>query len=86
MTDRAAIVAKITANIRFLTDIVPAPDALLRKLGIDSMDAIEIAMAVEEEFFADDTSVKLDPEPDWTVDKIADLVIAKLAAKEAVSQ
>lgn len=85
MTDRAAVVARITARIRFLTDVVPTPDAVLFGDKIDSMDMVEIAMAVEDEFFGDDTSVKLDPESDWTVEKIADLVIAELAKREVAA-
>lgn len=84
MTDRAAVVAKITGIILVGGETRPIdPGRPLKEQAVDSLELLEIAQAVEQEFFADDTTVILDAEPDWTIDKIADLVIAKLAAKEA---
>lgn len=86
MTDRAAIVAGITEIVEELSGAPPGsfpPDYRLMDHGeIDSLTVVEIAQQVEDRFFADDTTVILDAEPDWTVDKIADAVIAQLAAKE----
>lgn len=89
MTDRDAIVARVT---RVVEELLFAPYGsvkpdlvLMERIDVDSMDMIEIGQAVEQEFFADDTTVILDAEPNWTVDKIADLVIEKLAAKEAAA-
>jgi acyl carrier protein len=79
VTDRATIVAKITESICCLVAFAPVPDVVLLELDqIDSLDIVEIRMAVEEEF-----NVEIDESPDWTVDKIADAVIAQLAKQEA---
>lgn len=90
MTDRAEIVAGIAAIVARHTDADATSFDCAKPLKgqehIDSLDLIEIAMSIEERFFGDDLSVKLDPEPDWSVDKFADLVMASLATKEAAPQ
>jgi acyl carrier protein len=54
----------------------------LEKIGLDSLDVGELAIGLEDELLPD-TAGELDIEPDWTVDKIADAVIAQLAKQEA---
>lgn len=84
MTDRATIVAKITELICCLVAFAPAPDVVLIELDqIDSLDLIEIGMAVEDEFGVTELGADDWAWSDWTVDKIADAVIAQLAQQEA---
>lgn len=78
MTDRADIVARIADRIQFLTGAAPgslAKDkALLGQAFIDSLDLVELAAAVEEEF-----GVSYDDFPSvafFSVETIADAVIA----------
>lgn len=86
MTDRAEVVAKVTEIVCELTAVSPAPDVVLHgHENLDSLDLADIAIAVEDEFFTIHDGPVLDPEPDWTVDKIADLVMAALAKKEAAT-
>lgn len=64
---------KVVANITAVESI--PPDVVLQgHEGIDSLDTVEIAMAVEEEF---ELGLDLEPAPDWTIAKIADAVIAR---------
>ena len=81
MTDRAAVIAKITALAETIGGCSAgsiAPGASLKgDLILDSMEAAELAIAVEEEFLPDGEIV-LEPAPDWTVEKIADAVIAAM--------
>lgn len=76
MTDRAGIVAGITAVVEKVTGIENvAPSVVLQgHESIDSLDLVEIAMTVEDELDVGCTSIE--PAPDWTIDKIADAVIA----------
>lgn len=82
MTDRAAIVARITALAEGIAGRDAgsiAPGASLEgDLILDSMEAIELAIAVEDEFFPNG-GLELDPEPHSTVNKIADAVVAAMA-------
>ena len=76
MTDRAAIIAKVTEIVATVTGIQGlAPDAVLAdQEHIDSLDIVEIGILAEEAL--DAPLGTLEPDPDWTIDKIADAVIA----------
>ncbi|MFV3126093.1 acyl carrier protein [Niveispirillum sp. KHB5.9] len=50
-------------------------------LGLDSLDSVELAMALEEEFRIDIPDDEWEDGPDRTVDDVVELVAAKLAAK-----
>jgi acyl carrier protein len=74
MTARAAIVDRILDRVQFL--IGPAPNEiahdrpLLGQARIDSLDVVEISMAVEEEF-----GITLDnPNDSWSIESIAEMV------------
>lgn len=87
MTARAEIIARITAKIEELNGAAPGvitPDLRLAD-NIDSLELIWIAQALEEEFLPGVERAVLEPTPDWTVDKIADAVIAAMARGAASS-
>jgi acyl carrier protein len=75
MTARADVVARIADKIQFLTGIDPASlvhdKPVIGQAGVDSLDLMEIGMAIEEEF-----ALTLETTPDTTIDSIADAVMA----------
>lgn len=81
MTDRAAIIARITACVEDMTAATPGTLAhdkpLIGQAGIDSLDLVEIAFVLEEKLDV----ARLDSEADWSIDKIADAVIAAMEVK-----
>lgn len=87
MTDRAEIVAKLIGKLEEFVDVEPGSIAtdkpLLAQAGIDSLDLIEIGMAVEEEFGLAELGADDWPWAAWTVDKIADAVIAQISKEAA---
>lgn len=74
MTDRATIIAKIHETIARLIAVEGIPPTALLSMHIDSLDVVEVAITLEDELGLPMGS--LDPADDWTIDRIADAVIA----------